>query len=246
MSPPVQPDLGDCHGAVKPRGPACVSGAVAAITNPLPAHRHRAPAAGSGRRGAAAPRACPLCGRRTQRFAAPAGDQSGGIMRATTGSVYKVYKVYKRNGWRASRADSGPVTGSPPGVSLRQAPRPGRRRMHDTAAGPGIPRLATARLATQAAHHLTAAMCHPGVPGATPQAATAVTRPPRRPRHRLQGRAAVSTLSCPGRSRRRGCWSGARSTTPGRSRSPSGCWLPDGPSLSWRATRGGSWRWPCS
>jgi hypothetical protein len=28
MSPPVQPDLGDCHGAVKPRGPACVPGAM--------------------------------------------------------------------------------------------------------------------------------------------------------------------------------------------------------------------------
>src|SRR5690349_18582850 len=31
--------------------------------------------------------------------------------------------------------------------------------------------------------------------------------------------------SCPGRSRRRGCWSGARGITPGSSRSPSGCWL---------------------
>ena len=35
-------------------------------------------------------------------------------------------------------------------------------------------------------------------------------------------------------------------TTPGRSRSPSGCWLPDGPPSPWWATRGGSWRWPCS
>ena len=71
----VQPDPGDCHGAAKPRGPACVSGAVAAVTRTPPAHRYRAPARGSGRRGAAAPRAGRLRGRRAHGFAAPASDQ---------------------------------------------------------------------------------------------------------------------------------------------------------------------------
>jgi len=50
-----------------------------------------APATGSGRRGAAAPRAGRLRGRRTYGFAAPAGDRAGGIMRATSGSVGQRY-----------------------------------------------------------------------------------------------------------------------------------------------------------
>jgi hypothetical protein len=35
------------------------------------------------------PRACPLRGRRTRGFAAPASDQVAGVIRATSGSVYK-------------------------------------------------------------------------------------------------------------------------------------------------------------
>jgi hypothetical protein len=35
------------------------------------------------------PRACPLRGRRTHGFAAPANDQVAGVIRATSGSVYK-------------------------------------------------------------------------------------------------------------------------------------------------------------
>src|SRR5260221_6240478 len=46
----VQPDLGDRPGPVKPREPACVTGAMAAITITPPAHRYSA-CHGPGRRG---------------------------------------------------------------------------------------------------------------------------------------------------------------------------------------------------
>ena len=64
------------------------------------------------------------------------------------------------------------------------------------------------------------------------EAATAVTRQRQlapHPLHRARG-SEYAQLSR--QIRRQGCWSGARGTTPGRSRPPPRRWPPDGPSSS--------------
>jgi hypothetical protein len=101
-------------------GPARASGAMAAIMKTSPARRYSA-RHGCGR-WAAAPRACPLRGRRTHGFAAPASDQVGGVIRATSGSVYKRVRMPEPR-LRACPRRCRPGPSSSAGTT-RRSPRP--------------------------------------------------------------------------------------------------------------------------